>query len=293
MIRLFIYTLTVTLFFATLSTPAFSATAPIPQQALDFKENGNRLFKQGKDMDAASAYTKALHLAPHFFEAYYNRGIVWHRMGLHYKAIVDFDRALEIRKNDPDALYFRGLAHEASAQLDRGLKDLEKAAKKGHHQAKRYLADSDIKARLAALNAKKEKPEEEPTQIPGGRSLRLVTENNPFGGKTTLTLFSKGDPLYEGEEGIFKQVNHYNAHDTLMLSETFHHALFNAKNGRNRTITHFKATGATTFVEYHLTGHNLGKVELYHYGANGSVSKKETLSLSQYQKKIKKLQETM
>ena len=290
MIRLFIYTLTVTLFFATLSTPAFSATAPIPQQALDFKEDGNRLFKQGKDMDAASAYTKALHLAPHFFEAYYNRGIVWHRMGLHYKAIVDFDKALEIRPGDTDTLYFRGRSFEATGQLKKALSDIQKAARKRHHRAKKYLTESKLKARILAQESKKK---ESAISVSNNlkkspqRPTRIVNIKNRFGGKTTSTLFSKGDPLYEGEDGICKQINFYDASSTLIRSETFHHALFNAKNSRNKTITHLNNSGIATLVEHHLTGSKLGKVDLFYYTSDGKISRKETVTLSQYQEQFK------
>ena len=265
--------------------PTTQAAAPLSKEAVAFKEKGNRLFKKEKTFDAIKAYTQAIHAAPSYFEAYYNRGVAWHQMKLYYKAIVDFDRALEITPDDPDALYFRGISYDATGQLQRAFNDLKKASRKRHPQARRYLDSSELKKRLSALTQKRENPGQAPSAT---RSSRLLSEKNSHGGKSVATIFSKGDPLYEGDEGMFKQVNVYDKKKSLIKSETFHHALFTAKKGRNRTITHFNSQGEITLVEHHLTGKNLGKVILYTYGKDGQVKGKEELTLSQYQKKMKR-----
>ncbi|MCG8470418.1 MAG: tetratricopeptide repeat protein [Desulfobacterales bacterium] len=267
------------------------AKAPaLSPKALSYKEEGNRFFESGAFMKAIKAYTKAIKADPKYFEARYNRGIAWQKIALYYKAIVDFDKALEIRPGDTDTLYFRGRSFEATGQLKKALSDIQKAARKRHHRAKKYLTESKLKARILAQESKKK---ESAISVSNNlkkspqRPTRIVNIKNRFGGKTTSTLFSKGDPLYEGEDGICKQINFYDASSTLIRSETFHHALFNAKNSRNKTITHLNNSGIATLVEHHLTGSKLGKVDLFYYTSDGKISRKETVTLSQYQEQFK------
>lgn len=286
--HLFLTLLTVALLVAPAPARAKSAVSPRPSgEAVAQKDTGNRHFEAGQYMEAIASYTKAIKASPDYFEAYYNRGLTWHNLKLFYKAIVDFDRALELRPNDPDILYFRGLAYEKTGQFGLALADIKRAAAKNNRLAKEHLKDGELKGK-AGKAAKKDKAIQSLADDGSGdgmaRTTRTTLTHNAYGGKTTTTVFSKGDRLYDGPEGIFKQLNHYNDAGTLRRSDTFHHALFSAKNNRNKTITHFNAQGTYTLMEYHLTGRNLGKVELFYYGEKGSLIKSETVSLSRYQK---------
>jgi tetratricopeptide (TPR) repeat protein len=268
--------------------PAWAGKAPAPQpppRAMEQKELGNRHFEAARYMEAISCYTRAIDADPAYFEAYYNRGLAWQSLKLFYKGIVDLDRALELRPNDPDVLYFRGLAYEATGQFEEALADIQIASSKGNMRAKKYLKSGELK-REAHEKGQKEKTLQSLANNKAenfARTTRTTLSQNAYGGKTTTTVFSKGDPLYDGPEGIFKQVNHYSKGRTIRQSDTFHHALFSAKNDRSKTISHFNKYGAPTLVEHHLTGHNLGKVELIHYGDDGTLSKSETVTLSKYQ----------
>ncbi|BCS97507.1 hypothetical protein DSLASN_31390 [Desulfoluna limicola] len=268
--------------------PAWAKNNPAPtppQQAVEQKDIGNRHFEAGRYMEAISYYTHAIDAAPAYFEAYYNRGLTWHSMKLFYKAIVDLDRALELRPNNPDVLYYRGLAYEATGQYTEALADIQIASGKGNRQAKKHLKSGELK-RKAQKKGTKEKTLQNITNDQAenfARTTRTTLSQNAYGGKTTTTVFSKGDPLYDGPEGIYKQVNHYSKDRTLRRSDTYHHALFSAKNDRNKTISHFNKHAVPTLIEHHLTGHNLGKVALFHYAGDGTLSKSETVTLSTYQ----------
>lgn len=278
--------LTVTLLSA--MAPAWAKQKPAPQppqQAMEQKDLGNRHFEAGRYMDAVSCYTRAINSAPTYFEAYYNRGLTWHSMKLFYKAIVDLDRALELRPNNPDVLYYRGLAYEATGQFREALSDIQIASGKGNRQAKKHLKSGDLK-RKARKKGTKEKTLQNITNDQAenfARTTRTTLSQNAYGGKTTTTVFSKGDPLYDGPEGIYKQVNHYSKGRILRRSDTFHHALFSAKNDRNKTISHFNKAATPTLIEHHLTGHNLGKIALFYYARDGKLTKSETVTLSKYQ----------
>jgi len=280
----FLTLLAVTLLVAPAPTRAKNAVAPrLPQEAVAQKDMGNRHFEAGQYMKAIASYTKAIQAAPDYFEAYYNRGLTWHNLQLFYKAIVDFDRALELRPDDADILYFRGLAYEKTGQFGLALADIKNAAAKKNRLAREHLKSGELKQK-AGRTTKKDKAIQSLTEDGMARTTRTTLAHNDFGGKTTTTVFSKGDRLYDGPEGIFKQLNHYDEAGTLRRSDTFHHALFSAKNNRNKTITHVNAQGVYTLMEYHLTGRNLGKVELFYYGDKGSLIKSEIVSLSRYQK---------
>ncbi|WP_300668384.1 tetratricopeptide repeat protein [Desulfoluna sp.] len=269
--------------------PAWAKT-PISRQpslqAVEAKDRGNRHFENGHYKEAIACYTNAIHADPAFLEAYYNRGLSWHKMKLFYKAIVDFDRALEIRPNAPDILYFRGLTYEATEQFREALADIQTAAHKGSKRAKQYLKTGELKRKVDQLG-QKEKTLRAITRNASAETLSRTTRttrtNNAFGGVTTTTIFSKGDPLYDGPEGIFKQVNHYTGNGVLRQSDTFHHALFSTKNNRSKTISHINSSGTPTLVEHHLTGHNLGKIELFHYKDDGTPTGSEKVTLSQFQ----------
>jgi len=283
----FLTLLVVTLLIAPSPTRAKKNIDPRPSDlAIAQKSLGNHHFEAGRYMEAIACYTKAIKADPDYFEAYYNRGLTWHNLKLFYKAIVDFDRAIELHPNDPDLLYFRGLAYEKTGQFGLALADIQSASGKKNRRAKEYLKDGELK-RKAGHTAQKDQTIQTLADDTSGsrvaRTTRTTLTHNAYGGKTTTTVFSQGDRLYDGPEGIFKQLNHYNETRSLRRSDTYHHALFSAKNNRSKTITHFNKQGHHTLMEHHLTGRNLGKVELFYYDDNGTLIKSETVPLSRYQ----------
>ncbi|PWT85862.1 MAG: hypothetical protein C5B56_13360 [Proteobacteria bacterium] len=61
--------------------------------------------------------------------AFYNRGISYQAKGDHDRAIADFDQALKLRPNEPDALVNRGRSYEAKGDHDRAITDYEQVLK--------------------------------------------------------------------------------------------------------------------------------------------------------------------
>lgn len=279
--------LTVTLLLTLSPARARGGTPPpLPPQAVTQKKMGNRHFEAGRFTEAIGCYTAAIEAAPAYVEALYNRGLTWQKLNLFYKAIVDFDHALTLRPNDPEILYVRGLAYEATGQFPEALADIQSAAEKGNTQAKAHLKRGELKQQAEAMGQKEKTlrrlaQNTAPEKL--ARTTRTTLQRNAYGGKTTVTVFAKGDPLYDGPEGIYKQTNHYSKNGTLRQSDTFHHALFSTQNNRSETITRFNENGVVTLVEHHLSGQKLGQVTLFHYSEAGALLKSDTVPLSQYQ----------
>ena len=251
-----------------------------PPQAIEQKKAGNRAFESGHYEKAITHYTRAIDISPDYFIAYFNRGVSWYHLNFSYKAIVDFDRALELQPNEPEVLYFRGLMYEATGQFRDALADIQSAAHQGNEQAKKYLAQGTLTQESSSLAAKGA-----PLQSHEERrgSVRTTLRLNVYGGETITTIFSRGDSPYDGPDGIFKQVDHYSKKKVLRRIDTFHHALFSAKNNRTKSVSYFTETGRILRVEHHLSGPNLGKIELLRYEEEGVLPHREVVTLNQYQ----------
>ena len=61
--------------------------------------------------------------------AYFNRGLAYGHKGDFDRAIRDFDQAIKINPNYPDALNNRGLAYISQGQFDRAIQDFDQVLK--------------------------------------------------------------------------------------------------------------------------------------------------------------------
>jgi tetratricopeptide (TPR) repeat protein len=75
--------------------------------------------------NAVSDYSHALAMNPGSAEAYLERGILlWRELGQARQSIVDFTAALRLRPDRPEALFFRGLAHQETSDYSAAIHDL-------------------------------------------------------------------------------------------------------------------------------------------------------------------------
>jgi len=72
-------------------------------------------------------YNKAIAIKPSYYEAFNNRGLAFQEMGLLDKAIADFDTAIALKPSYYEAFNNRGLAFQKMGLLDKAIKDLELA----------------------------------------------------------------------------------------------------------------------------------------------------------------------
>ena len=74
-------------------------------------------------------YNKAIEINPHDKEAYVNRGANYSDLGQYEKAILDYNKALELDPEYADAYVNRGVAYFELKDFDKSLEDLSKAIK--------------------------------------------------------------------------------------------------------------------------------------------------------------------
>ncbi|MBN1311023.1 MAG: hypothetical protein JXB30_06350 [Anaerolineae bacterium] len=74
---------------------------------------------------AVRDYTRALDINPGLAKAYLERGILlWRELGQAGQAVVDFTAALHLYPAWPEALFFRGLAHQGISDYSAAIRDL-------------------------------------------------------------------------------------------------------------------------------------------------------------------------
>ena len=138
----------------------FLAPGVVPADTIDDLERAYHAQRQG-DYDTAIDYYSRLLKGRTLRTS--QRAVVYLLRGESYKdkgefgrAIRDFERALKLKPNYPQAYFFRGVCHEAEGRLDEAIKDVAKALE--------LNPDRELyEAKLARLRAAKEK--QPPTKL--------------------------------------------------------------------------------------------------------------------------------
>ncbi len=85
-------------------------------------------YDEKGDLDRALAdYDQALKLHANFPEAYVNRGVAYHRKGDYGRAIADFTQALALNPNLAPAYYNRGTSYQRQGEPSRAITDYSQA----------------------------------------------------------------------------------------------------------------------------------------------------------------------
>ena len=263
-------------------SPAYGA-----ERAETYKDKGNALYLKKQYAQAITEFTKAIQINPDFLEAYYNRGLAHYDMHLYYKAIVDFDMVLMLKPNEKEAYFNRGLAYSKVNKLKLALSDIQKAADLGDGDAKKIIASGEITDRIekesrrqVTMNALLDEKQKE-----YNREVAVTTIDNTFGGNTVSTTHAKGDPLFDGKEGIFKSVDHFSASDVLIKTEIYHTGAFTSLNGRNKTVLWYNPDSTLLKKEFYYTGKMLTYRGVHYYDKNGQPTKK--ILLNKFGKEVK------
>jgi tetratricopeptide (TPR) repeat protein len=88
---------------------------------------GYKRHQEGDLMGAAEAYTKAIILKPEEPRSYFNRGIVYIKMGEHDKAIDDCNKVIALDPGYAEAYNNRGWAYFQKGLFDRAIQDCNQA----------------------------------------------------------------------------------------------------------------------------------------------------------------------
>lgn len=241
-----------------------------------YKNQGNEYYKARKYNAAIMAYTNALMENMDYAEVYYNRGIVFFDLKQFYKAIVDFDMAIMLNPNDRAAFYNRGLAYSKVGKIDLALADVKKADKMGEPDAGRLLKSGLLTKQLDAMHRKNKDIDKliGADSAKFNRRIEIVSRNNEYGGHTILTIHSKGDPVFDGKDGVFKTIEYLDGDNKKKKTELLHTARFNEDNDRNKTIIWYNVNADIERKEFFYTGKMLNIKGVHFYNELGQVIKK-------------------
>ncbi len=92
-----------------------------------FFEKGNILYADKSREEAIASYDKAIEIKPDDHEAWYNRGISLDDLGRNEEAIGSFDKAIEIKPDDHEAWYGRGVSLYALGRNEEAIASYDKA----------------------------------------------------------------------------------------------------------------------------------------------------------------------
>ncbi|MGO8705622.1 MAG: tetratricopeptide repeat protein [Candidatus Brocadiia bacterium] len=88
---------------------------------------GTSYFEAGRPDEALVCFSKAIALKPDYFDALYNRGVVYIATDRLVEAIGDFDKAIALKPDFAAAYNNRGAAHLKAGRLDEAIRDFSRA----------------------------------------------------------------------------------------------------------------------------------------------------------------------
>ncbi len=93
----------------------------------DWRIEGNKRYLRGDYQSAIKLYSKAILEDELNYEAYYNRGIANHDLGLFHSAIEDFTSAIQLNNNFSEAYKSRALSYYSLNNSKKALEDYNKS----------------------------------------------------------------------------------------------------------------------------------------------------------------------
>lgn len=265
----------------------FPATVSASNLAEIYKNRGNAYYQKKQYTQAVNEFTKAIEVNHDYLEAYYNRGIAYYDLNLYYKAIVDFDMVLMLNPDVREAYFSRGLAYSKVNKLKLALVDVKKAADMGDSDARQMLLSGELTERVEKEKRRQANMKTllDDKQREYNRVVTVVSINNEFGGNTVSTTHSKGDPLYDGKDGVFKSIDYFSPNDVLLKTEVLHTAPFNSVNGRNKTVLWYNPDSTLKKKEFYYTGRMLSYKGVFYFDGKGIPTKK--VLLDKFGKEVK------
>lgn len=112
--------------------------------AKEYYQKSFQFVNAGSTQDAIDLLTLAIQKDPAFFEAYYNRGVMYYCQEKYQKALDDFDKAVSLNTSHAGAFASRGTVYDKLNMPDKSLADLKTAARLGDKETQDYLRSQGI-----------------------------------------------------------------------------------------------------------------------------------------------------
>jgi Tfp pilus assembly protein PilF len=136
-------------------TAAFLVCALIACVSCSKKEDGataaREYYKQAYQFIDAGHPTEAIDLLnlavkkdPNFYEAYYNRGVVYYLLKNYREALADFSKAISIDPKNSSAYASRGEVYEILGENEKAYGDYRAAARMGSKETQKYLKSRGV-----------------------------------------------------------------------------------------------------------------------------------------------------
>jgi tetratricopeptide (TPR) repeat protein len=91
--------------------------------------------ERAKVNDKIFEFSQQIKEEPDNYMNYYNRGVMYGRLGLHPDAITDYNKAIQLKSDFPQAYYNRGLSRARFGYTKTACADIKKSAELGLDQA--------------------------------------------------------------------------------------------------------------------------------------------------------------
>jgi tetratricopeptide (TPR) repeat protein len=122
----------------------FTAGCSNETTAREYYQKSFQFINAGSPQDAIDLLTLAINKDPSFFEAYYNRGVMYYFQKKYQNALNDFDKAISLNANHAGAFAGRGTVYDKLSRSDQSLMDFKTAARLGDKETQDYLRTKGI-----------------------------------------------------------------------------------------------------------------------------------------------------
>ncbi len=112
--------------------------------ARDYYKQAYQFIDAGHPKEAIDLLTLAIGKDPNYYEAYYNRGVVFYLLKEYRRAADDFSKAISIDPKNSSAYASRGEVYEIMKENEKAYSDYRTAARMGNSEAQKYLTSKGL-----------------------------------------------------------------------------------------------------------------------------------------------------
>lgn len=106
----------------------------------DWIDKGENFYSSGDHKKAIDAYTRAIELHPANATAYSGRGLSYLKLGNYYRAITDFNNAIDLNHPKMADVYFRrGMTYNELGKYQQAIKDYNKTIELNPEDGQAYF----------------------------------------------------------------------------------------------------------------------------------------------------------